>query len=90
MQIERSDVADELDHVHMGVRPRPAPDEPDVAGMDKAAGSDGAPDPPASHDSALRLETTAVYRAAVDAAYRQYAIDHGHTQTKEPGQETVI
>lgn len=45
MQIDRSDVADELDHVHMGVRPHPAPDEPDVADTNKADRSDGAPDP---------------------------------------------
>lgn len=90
MQIDRSDVADELDHVHMGVRRHPAPDEPDAADTNKADRSDGAPDPPASCDSALRLETAAAYRAAVDAAYRGYAVDQGHAQAKERGQETAI
>ena len=90
MQIDRSNVADEFDHAHVAVRTRPAPDEPDVDGTDKAVRNDGAPDSPASHDSALRLERAAAYRAAVDAAYRQYAIDHGHAETKEPGQETAI
>ena len=89
MQIDRSDVADELDHVHMGVRPHPAPDEPDVADTNKADRSDGAPDPSASRDSAF-LETTAAYRAAVDAAYRQYAVDQGHAQAKERGLERAI
>lgn len=90
MQIDRSDVADELDHAHIAVYQRPAPDKPDVADVDKAIGSDSVLSSPASHDSALRLEATAAYRAAVDAAYRQYATDHGHAQAKDPGQKSAV
>jgi hypothetical protein len=58
---------------------RSAPDDPDAAGKDqgKAVGGDDPPDSSRAFlDSALRIERTATYRAAVDAAYRQYAIDH--------------
>jgi hypothetical protein len=67
----------------MASRPRSAPDDPDAADKDqgKAAGGDGSPDSSrASLDSALRVDRTAGYRAAVDAAYRQYAIDHGYAR----------
>jgi hypothetical protein len=30
------------------------------------------------------------YRAAVDTAYRRYAIDHGYARVEEPGRETVL
>lgn len=89
MQIDRSDVADELGHAHVAVRPRPAPDEPDAAGMDKAAAGVSAPGSSASHDAALHLERNAAYRAAVDAAYRRYAIGHEHAQAKESDQESA-
>ena len=71
---------------------RSAPDDPDAAGKDqgKAVGGD---DPPGSSrafpDSALRIERTTTYRAAVDAAYRQYAIGHGHAQVEKLERETL-
>jgi hypothetical protein len=92
VQIDRSDLADEPSHAHVALRTRSAPDDPDVAGKDvgKAVGSDGLPDSSATHDQALRIERTATYRAAVDTAYRQYAIDHGGALVKTSGTETVI
>jgi hypothetical protein len=76
VRIDRADVADELD----------------AAGKDegKAARNDGFPDSSsASLNSALRIERAAAYRAAVDAAYRQHASDHGYARAQEPGRETV-
>jgi hypothetical protein len=67
----------------MARRARSAPDDPDAAGkdQDKAVGGDGSPDSPSvSLDSALRIERTAAYRAAVDTAYRQYAVPDGTAQ----------
>ena len=92
MRIDRADLADEPDDAHMGRRARSAPDDPDAAGKDQgnAVRSDGLPDSsPASANSALRIERAAAYRAAVDAAYRQHAIDHGYARAQEPGRETV-
>jgi hypothetical protein len=69
----------------MAPRVRSAPDDPDAAGkdQDKAVGGDGPPDSSrASLDSALRIERTAAYRAAVDAAYRQY-------ETEDPERHLV-
>jgi hypothetical protein len=92
VQIDRSDVADEAGHARMAFRTRSAPDDPEVAGKDpvKAVGRERLADSPASQLTDLRVEGTAAYRAAVNDAYRQYAIDHGYTQLKEPGRETVI
>ena len=45
---------------------------------------------PLPYDAVLHLERTAAYRAAVDAAYRRHAIDHGHAQAKEFDQESAI
>ncbi len=84
MRIDRSDPADEPDDTYMARRARSTPDDPDAVGKDrgKAVGNDSLPDSsPASLDSALRIERAAAYRAAVDAAYRQYATDHGYTRT---------
>ena len=92
MRIDRSNLADAPGDAHMGRRTRSAPDDPDAAGKDQgnAVRSDGLPDSsPASLDSALRIERAAAYRAAVDAAYRQHAIDHGYAQVAKPERETV-
>ena len=69
----------------MGRRARSAPDDPDAAGKDRgnAAGSDG------PLDSSLRTGRAAAYRAAVDAVYRQHAIDHGNAKVEKPERETV-
>jgi hypothetical protein len=92
VRIDRSDLADGPGSAHMARRVRPVPDDPDAAGKDqgKAVGGDGPPDSAcASPDSALRVQQAAAYRAAVDAAYRQYAIDHGYARVEKPERETV-
>jgi hypothetical protein len=40
-------------------------------------------------DSALRTERAAAYRAAVDASYRQHAIDHGNANAEKPEGQPV-
>src|SRR5579863_8383077 len=75
MQIDRSDLADVPRSAHMARSVRSIPDNPDADGKDqgKAADGDGPRDSSrAAMDSALRMDRTAVYRAAIDAAYRQY------------------
>lgn len=76
----------------MDRRARPAPDDPNAAGEDqgKAVRGDGRPDSsPGPLDSALRIERAAAFRATVDVAYRQHAIDHGNVQVAKPEHETV-
>lgn len=92
MRIDRPDPADEPDDVRTGRRARSAADDPDAASKDQgnAVRSEGYDSSRASQDSALCVERAEAYRAAVDAAYRQYAIDHGYTRVEEPGRETVI
>lgn len=88
MRIDRTDLADQPDDAHMTRRAPSAPDHPDAAGKDqgRAVGDDSMPDSsPASVDSAVRIERVMAYRAAVDAAYRQYAIDHGIHNGDGPG-----
>ena len=73
-------------------RGRSAPDDLDGAAKDRgsAGASDGPPDSSAAPpDSALRIERAAAYRAAVDAAYRQDAIDHGYARAEKTGRETI-
>ena len=82
--------ADEPDRACMDRRARSAPDDPDAAGKDqgKAVGGDGPRDSsPGPLDSALRTERAAAYRAAVDAAYRQHAIDRSDApdRSRRPG-----
>ena len=92
MRIDRSDLADEPDDVHMTRRARLTPDNPDAADKDqgKAGRSDGPPDSsPARPDSGLHIERAAAHRAAVDAASRQYAIDHDYARVEKPERETV-
>ena len=75
----------------MARRVRSAPDDPDAVGKDqgKAIGGDGPQDSSrASLDSALPMDRTAAYRAAVDAAYRQYAIDHVYARMEKLERET--
>ena len=71
-------------NAHMSRRVRSASDDPDAAGKDRGEAVDG---DGASPDSASGMDRTAAYRAAVDA-YRQYAIDHGHTRTEKLERET--
>jgi hypothetical protein len=80
VRIDRSDLADEPDDARMARRARSAPDNPDAAGKGhgKAVEGDGLP------DSALHVDRAGAYRATVDAAYQQYAIDHGSVRVGGP------
>ena len=93
MRIDRSDLADEPDDARMAPRrTRSTPDDLDAAAKDQgnAGASDGPPDSSAAPpDSALRIERAAAYRAAVDAAYRQDAIDHSYARVGKPERETI-
>jgi len=83
VRIDRSDLADEPDDVHLARCARSAPDDSDAPGKDQAhaSESDGPSDSsPARPDSGLRLERAAAYRAAVDAAHRQDATDHDYAR----------
>jgi hypothetical protein len=92
VRIDQSDLADEPHDAHMARRARSIPDEPDATGKDQgnAGGSDSPPgSSPAPPESALPIERAAAYRAAVDAAYRQDAIDHDYARAEKPERETV-
>jgi hypothetical protein len=93
VRIDRSDLADKPDDAHMAPRrTRSTPDDLDAAAKDQdgAGASDGSPDSSAvPPDSALRIERAAAYRAAVDAAYRQDAIDHGYARVEKTERGTI-
>jgi hypothetical protein len=92
VRIDRSDSSDESGDAPVARRARSIPDEPDAASKDRgtAVSGDDPPDPfTARPDTALRTERTVVYRAVDDAAYRQYAIDHGDAQVETPERETA-
>jgi hypothetical protein len=93
VRIDRSDLADKPDDAHMASRRvRWTPDDLDAAARDQGnAGascgpSDSSAAPP---DSPLGIERAAAYRAAVDAAYRQDAIDHSYARVGKPERETI-
>jgi hypothetical protein len=86
VRIDRSDLADGPGSAHTARRVRWASDDPDEAGKDQGntVGGDCPPDSSrASLDSALRIDRTAAYRAAVVAAYRQHAIDYCHARAEK-------
>jgi hypothetical protein len=90
--IDRSDPADGLGDVHIARRARSATDDLDVTGKGKGAAVDGddPPDSPlARPDSTLQTERTMAYRALVDAAYRQYAIDRSDAHAEAPERKTA-
>jgi hypothetical protein len=92
VRIDRSDSADEPEDARVARRARPAPDNPDATGKDGVTAVNG--DGPthslsASSDTALRMEWFATHRAKIDAAYQQYAIDHGHARVEKLERETV-
>ena len=85
MRIDRSDPADGPGDVHIARRVRSATDDLDATGKDKgtAVDDDGSPDSsPGRPDSARRTERTTAYRAVVEAAYQQYAIDHSDARAE--------
>ena len=79
MRIDRADLADEPDSADMARCSWSVPDNQEAAGKehDRAVARDTPLDSStAAVGSALRIERSTAYRAAVDTAYRQYAIDH--------------
>jgi hypothetical protein len=93
VRIDRSDLADKSDDARMAPRrTRSTPDDMNASAKDQGntGASDGPPDSAAAPpDSALRNEWAAAYRAAVDAAYRQDAIDHGYARVGKNERETI-
>ena len=92
MRIDRADLADQPDDAHTARYARSAPDGPNAAGMDQGerVGGGALPDSsPVMLDPAVRIERAAAYRANVDAAYRQYAVDHGIYNPDDLGYNTV-
>jgi len=92
MRIDRSDLADGPGEAHMDRSARSAHGDTNVAGREsgKEISGDGAPGPSAAHsEAALRTERSVAYRADVDAAYLQYAVDHGYAEAERPERETV-
>jgi hypothetical protein len=94
VRIDRSDLADKPDDAHMASRrARSTPDDLDAAARDQnnagashgPSGSSAAPP-----NSALGIERAAAYRAAVDAAYRQDAIDDGYARVGKTERETIL
>jgi hypothetical protein len=80
VRIDRSDLADPPDSAEVVHYVRAAHDNQESAGRDQGTNFDGGgrlDSSPAAVDSAVRIERSTAYHAAVEAAYRQYAIDHG-------------
>jgi Restriction endonuclease fold toxin 3 len=91
VRIDRSDPADGPSHVHIDRRVRSATDDLNATGKDKGAVVDG-DGPPNSSTSrpkpTAQAERTVAYRAVVDAAYRQYAIDSSDARAETLEGET--
>jgi hypothetical protein len=82
----RIDWADEPDDARTARNVRLAPDDPNAGGKDRreAVGGDALPDSsPVILNPALRTEQAAAYLATVDAAYRQYAMNHGYARVEQ-------
>jgi hypothetical protein len=80
VRIDRSDLADALDSAEPVHYVRSAHDNQESAGREQGTNFDGGgrlDSSPAAVDSAVRIERSTAYRADVEAAYRQCAIDHG-------------
>jgi hypothetical protein len=91
VRVDRPDPTDEPGDLGVAGNARRF-DEPDASSkeLEREASGVGRPgSPPALPDAALRIEQTLGYRARVEAVYRQYDIDHGHSTAKEPERETV-
>lgn len=80
MRIDQSDLADAPDSAEVPHYVRSAHDNQQSADRNQDTTSGGhAPldSSPATADSAVRIERGMAYHTAVEAAYRQYATDHG-------------
>jgi len=92
VRIDRSDPSEGPGDAPAAPRARSALDKPDAATRDRgtAVSGGGPPDSPhASVDATLRAERVAAFRARVDAAYRQHAIDHGDAQVETVKHKTA-
>jgi hypothetical protein len=92
VRIDRSDPADGTDDVDIPRRVRSATDDLDATGKDKGTAVDGDNPPDSSPDrpdSTLQTERTMGYRAVVDAAYRQYAINRSDARAETVERETA-
>lgn len=92
MRIDRSDSPDGPGDAAGDRRARATPDKPDADSKDSGTAVSGGRPPdssPARPDAALRTERTVAYSAKVDAAYRQYAIDHSHARVETLERETA-
>ena len=90
MRIDRSDLADGPGDVDIVARVRSTADDLDATGKDKdrAVDGDGPSDSSLTRpDSTQQTERTIAYRAVVDAAYRQYAINRSAAGTETAERE---
>jgi hypothetical protein len=86
VRIDRSDQADEPGDAHVARHGRLARDNPNTASsvrIGAISGDSSANSPRAESDSGLRAERNAAQRAAVDAVYRQDAIDRSHARMEK-------
>lgn len=87
MRIDWSDPADGSGDAPVTCRARSTPDDPDAVSKDRGTSVIGSGPPDSSSarpDTATQTERTVAYRAVVDAAYQQYAIDHSGAQVDTP------
>ena len=91
MWIDRSDPAHVSGNADIASRVRSTADDLDTTGKNEGAAVKGdAPNSsPARLDSTLQTERTMAYRAAVDAAYRQYRINRGDVRAETVEGETT-
>lgn len=92
MRIDRSDPADGPGDVHIACGVRSSIDDLNATGKDigTAVHGHGPRDSSAARtDSTLRTERSVAYRAAVDATYRQSAIDRSDAPAKALERETA-
>jgi hypothetical protein len=92
VRIDQPDQADEPSDAHAARHGRLARDNPNTASsvrIGAISGDSSANSPRAESDSGLRAERNAAQRAAVDAVYRQDAIDRGHARKEKLEPENV-
>jgi hypothetical protein len=92
VRIDRTDPSYGPGNVHIARRVGSAADDQHVTGKDKGSIEDGDGPPDSSlarSDSTLRTERTMAYRAVVDAAYRQDAIDQSDARARTLEPETA-
>ena len=92
MRIERSDPADGPGDVDIARRVRSASDDLGAISKDKGTAVDGdgpSDSSPGRPDSTLQTEQAMGYRAVVDAAYRQYAINRNDSRAETVERETA-